>query len=76
MMKASNMVKEKNVYINFQLTKDRAALAKDVRKAKTDGRIGGYSVDQNGRIKIKKLDGDKQYKKVTSVAEMNGMLEK
>ena len=76
MMKGSNMVKESNVYINFQLTKERAVLAKAVRKAKTDGRIGGYSVDQNGRMKIKKLDGDKEYKKVTSVDEMNSMLEK
>ena len=53
-MKASNMERTVPVYINFQLTEKRAALAKSVRQAKSDSKVAGYSVDQNGKIKIKK----------------------
>ena len=73
MMKASNMDKRVNVFINFQLTETRAALGKAVRKVKSDGNIAGYSVDQNGRIKIKK-NGENKYETVKSVDHMNGML--
>ena len=73
MMKASSMDKRVNVFLNFQLTKKRAALAKAVRKAKSDGNMAGYSVDQNGKIKIKK-NGEHTYKAVNSVENMNGML--
>ena len=54
MMKASNMERTVPVYINFQLTERRAALAKSVRQAKSDSKVAGYSMDQNGKIKIKK----------------------
>ena len=55
------------------LTFSCAALAKAVRKAKSDGNIAGYSVDQNGKIKIEK-NGTHTYKAVNSVENMNGML--
>ena len=54
MRKASNMDRNVHVYINFQLTQERAALAKAVRKAKSDDKLAGYSVDHNCKIKIKK----------------------
>ena len=60
MMKASNMERTVPVYINFQLTERRAALAKSVRQAKSDSKVAGYSVDQNGKIKIKKNGGARQ----------------
>ena len=74
MMKASKMDKHvNNVFVNFQLTDKRAGLAKAVRTAKSQGKITGYSVDQNGKIKIKK-NGEQNYSKVTSVEHLNGML--
>ena len=73
MMKSSTMTKECNVFVNFQLTKERGALAKVVRSAKTAGRISNYIIDQNGKIEIKKGDA-KEYIPVTSEEHMNGML--
>ena len=73
MMKASNMDKRVNVFLNYQLTEARAALGKAVRKVKSDGNIAGYSIDQNGRIKIEK-NGETKYEAVKSVEHMNGML--
>ena len=75
MMKASSMDKQKNVFINYQLTKNRAALAKLVRQAKTDGKILAYSVDQNGKVKIKKIGSTKEYTTVTTKENLNGMLQ-
>ena len=73
MMKPSNMVKGvNNIFINFQLTDKRAALAKAVRTAKTEGKITGYSINQNGVIKVKKIGGT-TYNPVTSVENLNGM---
>ena len=73
MMKVSNMDRSVPVYINFQLTDKRAALAKSVRKAKSDGKVAGYSVDQNGRIKIKKI-GAARYVPVMSVEQLDDMV--
>ena len=73
MMKASNMDKQVPVFLNFQLTDRRVHLAKDVRKAKTEQKIAGYSVDQNGRIKIRK-NGGQTYESVKSVEHLNGMI--
>ena len=73
MMKASLMDKTVSVYLNFQMTNRRAALAKAVRVAKTESKIAGYSVDQNGRVKIKK-NNEKRYETVTSVEHLNGMI--
>ena len=41
------------IYINFQLTKNNNELMKVVRKAKTDGQIIKYGVDQNARVTVK-----------------------
>ena len=46
---------DKNVFLNFQLTKKRAELAKYVRKAKVDKKIVKYGTDQNGKTTIKVL---------------------
>ena len=58
MRTGENMVKEVNVFMNYQLTPSRSALAKEVRKAKNEKKIDKYSVDQNGRIKVKPKTGD------------------
>ena len=43
-----------NIFINFQLTKFRANLSYKIRTAKRDKKIASYSVDQNGKICVKK----------------------
>ena len=73
MMKGTNMDRRVPVYINYQLTDRRAALAKAVRIAKADAKISGYSVDQNGRIKIRQ-NGGQNYENVKSVEHLNGVL--
>merc|ERR1711954_326611 len=73
MMKATNMDKQVPVFLSFQLTDRRAALAKDVRKAKAEQKIAGYSVDQNGRIQIRK-NGGQTYESVKSVEQLHGMI--
>jgi hypothetical protein len=74
MMKPSNMKKNvTNIFINFQLTDKRAALAKAVRTAKSGGKVTGYSINQNGVIKIKKI-GETNYSTVSSMENLNGML--
>ena len=73
MMKASNMERTVPVYLNFQLTERRAELAKSVRKAKSERRVAGYSVDQNGKIKIKK-NGGARYVPVRPVEQLNDMI--
>ena len=73
MMKASNMERTVPVYLNFQLTERRADLAKSVRKAKSERRVAGYSVDQNGKIKIKK-NGGARYVPVRSVEQLSDMI--
>ena len=73
MKKATNMDKRVNIYINFQLTQNRAALAKIVRRAKAEGKVAGYSVDQNGRIKIK-TNGGTRYETVNSVEHLNSFI--
>ena len=73
MMKATNMDKAVKVYLNFQLTERRAALAKAVRKAKAEDKIAGYSVDRNGKIKIKEK-GDTRYNPVLSEEHLNSII--
>ena len=75
MMKPKGLAKDKNVFLNFQLTKHRADLAKAVRQAKKDEKIAAYSIDRNGTIKIKKLAGDKEYLTVKSVNNLDSMLQ-
>ena len=56
MMSAENNFSKDNIFINFQLTKRRGDLAKEVRKAKKDGVIKSYEIDMNGRIFVRYLD--------------------
>ena len=50
---------DQNIYINFMLTPRRTELTKQVRQAKKDREIAKYSVDQNGKIFVKKIDGNR-----------------
>ena len=74
MMKATNMDKSVHVYINFQLTEKRATLAKLIRTARFDGKIAGYSVDQNGKLKIKKIGGTRYDTVIRSEEQLNSII--
>ena len=58
-----------NVFINFQLTKRRGDLAKEVRKAKYDKGIVKYGTDQNGKITVKVKDFS-PWAEVTSIPHL------
>ena len=56
MMSAENNFSKDNIFINFQLTKRRGEIAKEVRKAKKDGVVKSYEIDMKGRIFVKYFD--------------------
>ena len=56
MVTAENNFSYDNVFINFQLTKRRGEICKEVRKAKKDNLIKSYETDANGRIYVKNMD--------------------
>ena len=67
--------REVNVFINYMLTSRRQTLAKKVRDAKKEKKISKYAIDQNGRIRIKKLgDTDKKYYEVKSENDLNALI--
>ena len=67
MMSADNNFSPDNIFINFQLTKRRSELSKEVRRAKRDKLIRSYDIDRNGRIYVRKLETDE----TVEIIEMN-----
>jgi hypothetical protein len=59
-----------NIFINYQLTKRRGKLSKEVRQAKSDNLIEKYSTDANGRIFVKKHNDTKKYP-IESINELH-----
>ena len=60
MMMTGKDMSNANIFINFQLTKHRSDLSYQVRAAKRDRKIFSYSVDQNGRVSVRKIqNGEK-----------------
>ena len=53
-----NFDKDVNLFLNFQLTKKRAKLAKAVRLARKEKRIYKFYINQNGVIKVKRTVED------------------
>ena len=53
MLSPDNNFSKDNVFINFQLTKRRGDICKEVRQAKKDNIIKSYEIDTNGRIFVK-----------------------
>ena len=64
-----------NVFINFMLTTRRTQISKQVRNAKKGKLIDRYSIDQNGRIFVKKL-GDNSFNEVFSVDDVENYVKK
>ena len=53
MMTADNNFSPDNVFINFQLTKRRGEICREVREAKKKNIVKSYEIDANGRIFVK-----------------------
>ena len=53
MMIAENNFSKDNIFINFQLTKMRGEICKEVRRAKKENLIKSYEIDVNGRIYVR-----------------------
>merc|ERR1712179_824538 len=64
--------KEVNLFLDFQLTKKRATLAKAVRVARKEQKIAKFYINQNGVIKIKKTTTD-IYTEVKSVDHLKSL---
>ena len=62
-----------NVFLNFQLTKRRGDLAKEVRKAKYSKDILKYGTDQNGRITVR-VNVHSVWAEVTSVSHLRHLV--
>ena len=60
-----------NVFLNYQLTRPRAALAKAARQARLANHIEKECVTQNGEVKVKEFRG--AWRKVSTVAEVEAI---
>ena len=70
MMTAENNFSKDNIFINFQLTKVRGEICKEVRRAKKDNRIKSYEIDVNGRIFIREIGPQNKSVQITCVNDI------
>ena len=61
MMRNGKGFSDQNIFLNFMLTQRRIEISKQVRLAKKDRKIAKYSIDQNGKIFVKKVGGNGGY---------------
>ena len=64
---------DKNIFINFMLTARRTELSKQVRMAKKDRKIAKYSIDQNGKIWVKKTGTEKDFFTVSCIEDLENL---
>ena len=69
MMTAENNFRPDNIFINFQLTKRRGEICKEVRRAKKMNLIRNYEIDANGRIFVRALVTE-QTKEITDLDDI------
>jgi len=62
-----------NVYINFQITKNKSELVKAAKVAKKDRKIKKYGVDQNGRLTVK-VSASSKFEEVSSLAGLEHLV--
>ena len=60
-----------NVFINFQLTKKRGEICREVRDAKKKNIVKSYEIDANGRIFVKYVGSNT---KATEIFEIEDIL--
>ena len=70
-IKNNEIIKDKNVYFNFMLTRRRSKLLYEVRKYRKDDKlISKFFTDENGEITMLMLD-NKTKERITNVHEKN-----
>ena len=62
-----------NIFLNFQLSKERAKLAKAVRDARWKGGLDRDSINPNGEVKVK-VKGSAMWVKVTSMDHLQRLI--
>ena len=62
-----------NVFINFQLTQKRNALAKAIRDKKRERKLAKYGCDQNGKFTVK-TKSDSKWQEIKSIKELEGII--
>ena len=70
MMTAENNFSHDNIFINFQLTKARGEICKEVRRAKKDNRIKSYEIDVNGRIYVREIGAENKTVKISALSDI------
>ena len=63
-----------NVFVNYQLTDYRGKLAYQLRKAKKDGKVKKYAVNQNGEIRVKRTEHDQRWVLVKNKVTLDEIL--
>ena len=69
-MTAENNFSKDNIFINFQLTKQRGEICKEVRRAKKDNVIKSYEIDVNGRIYVREIGPQNKSVQITCIEDI------
>ena len=70
MASADNNFTADNIFINFQLTKRRGEICKEVRQAKKDNVVKNYEIDANSRIFVRYVGGDTKAYEIINVEDI------
>ena len=70
MATADNNFSNDNVFINFQLTKRRGEICKEVRIAKKEEKVKNYEIDANGRIFVKYAGYDNKNYEIINIEDI------
>ena len=62
-----------NLFLNFQVTRKKGELVKEVKKAKATKSVHKYGTDQNGRLTVR-IKNDSPWVEVTSLEELQGFV--
>ena len=70
MMTAENNFSNANLFLNFQLTKKRGEICKEVRNAKKGNIVQSYEIDMNGRIFVKYVGTDNKSYEIINLEDI------
>ena len=70
MATADNNFSNDNIFINFQLTKRRGEICKEVRIAKKEEKVKNYEIDANGRIFVKYAGYDNKNYEIINIEDI------
>ena len=74
MLSSDNNFTKDNIFINFQLTKRRGDICKEVRQAKKDNVVKNYEIDANGRIFVKYVGVDTKAYEILEIGDVQKLI--